>query len=415
MDQALSPEWLQRRRRRRLAGAAAVLLVLGAAAFGLNRLLQPGVPAESVLLTTVRVGSIAQTLSATGLVVPSREEQVTSPLPTRVGRVHVKPGEAVQAGQRLLTLDNQSAVLAAEALREQLAQSDNRRASLQQELQQKRRQIAAAIELLELDLQSAQVRWSRFQEHRDSGTVSKNDLMAAELAVQRLQIQVRQQRELLQDTEAATLRSLQAAALQQSIQRKQLEQQLRLIAQTEVRAPFSGVLTALVTDEGASVSAGQMVAKVSELAHFAVEATMSDFHARALAAGQAVRVEQGGQTLTGRVQTVLPEIVDGTVRLRVTLDQPDHPMLRHRLRVDVRVVTERRERTLVADQGPAFNGRGLQPVFVVHDGVARRTMLELGASDGHLVEIVAGAQEGDRIVRSRIPEALQRDTLRITP
>ena len=87
----------------------------------------------------------------------------------------------------------------------------------------------------------------------------------------------------------------------------------RPAAQAQVRAPFAGMATSLLTEVGASVEAGQQVAKVSELRNFRVEATVSDFYARYLEAGQRVRVVYSGQSLAGRVQTVLPEIKDGTV------------------------------------------------------------------------------------------------------
>jgi pyruvate/2-oxoglutarate dehydrogenase complex dihydrolipoamide acyltransferase (E2) component len=123
-----------------------------------------------------------------------------------------------------------------------------------------------------------------------------------------------------------------------------------------VRAPFAGMLTWLLADEGASVSTGQLVAKVSELNNYKVEASLSDFHARALSAGQPVLVEQGNVRLKGEVQTVLPEIQNGTVKLLVTLAEPHHSILRNKLRVEVNIITEQKQNTLLADNGPAFNG-----------------------------------------------------------
>jgi len=152
---------------------------------------------------------------------------------------------------------------------------------------------------------------------------------------------------------------------------------------------------------------------VSELDNFKVEASLSDFHARALSPGLAVRIEQGGQVLAGRVQTVLPEIQDGTVKLLVTLDQPHHPMLRNKLRVDVNIVTEQKNGVLVADSGPAINGRGRQALFVLRDGAARKTMVDIGASDGKAVEIVGGATLGERIIVSDLSRFKELDSIRV--
>ena len=170
----------------------------------------------------------------------------------------------------------------------------------------------------------------------------------------------------------------------------------------------------MLADEGASVAAGQLVAKVSGANNFGVEASLSDFHARALSPGQAVRVELGSQELTGKVSTILPEIQNGTVKLLVALDQPDHPMLRHKLRVEVSVITAQKADTLVVKGGVAFNGSGRQTLFVVKDGVARKTTLDVGASDGKQVELLAGAQVGDHIVISDVKRFKDLDQFRVS-
>jgi HlyD family secretion protein len=156
------------------------------------------------------------------------------------------------------------------------------------------------------------------------------------------------------------------------------------------------------------------VARVSELNNYRVEATLSDFHARQLAPGQAVRVEQNGEILAGTVHTILPEIQNGTIKLLVDLAQPRNEHLRNKMRVDVNVVTERRANVLVVDNGAAFNGRGPQPAFVVDDGTARKRTVTLGASDGKVVEVVAGARMGERVLVSDTRAFKELDTIRIS-
>jgi HlyD family secretion protein len=150
------------------------------------------------------------------------------------------------------------------------------------------------------------------------------------------------------------------------------------------------------------------------LNNYRVEATLSDFHARQLAPGQAVRVEQNGEVLAGTVHTILPEIQNGTIKLLVDLAQPRNGSLRNKMRVDVNVVTERRANVLVVDSGAAFNGRGPQAAFVVDGGVARKRMLTLGASDGKVVEVVAGARAGERVLVTDTRAFKDLDTIRIS-
>jgi HlyD family secretion protein len=414
MDQAIGIDLLRRRRHLRLA--AGVLLCAGffAAAWGINRAVRPGVSAADIVVAEVRRGNVDNTINAAGVVIPVHEEVVSSPGASRVARVHAKPGQQVKQGELLLELDDREIRLALEALKEQLAQQENRVGVLRLEMDQKLKQLASAIELLEIDLQSTRVRHERNQKLRASGLVSGEDLLTAELNVKRNEIQLRQQRELIADTRRATASSIAAANLQRAILQKQIARQEGLLEQTRVAAPFSGMLTSLVEEEGASVAAGQLVARISELNNYRVEATLSDFHARQLAAGQPVRVEQNGEVLAGRVHTILPEIQNGTIKLLVDLEQPHNPQLRNKMRVDANIVTDRKANVLVIDSGAAFNGKGRQPAFKVADGAARKTLIELGASDGKVVEVTGGAQAGDRYIVSDTSAFKDLDNLRIT-
>jgi HlyD family secretion protein len=414
MDQAIGIDTLRRRRHLRLAGGALLFAGLFAAAWGLNRVVRPGVAAADIVVSEVRPGNVDNTINAAGVVIPVHEEVVSSPGASRIARVHAKPGQQVKQGELLLELDDREIRLALEALKEQLAQQENKVLTFKLDMEQKHKQIASAIELLEIDLQASRALRERNRKLRESGLVSGQDLLTSELNVQRNEIQLRQQRELIADTRRATASSIAAANLQRAILQKQIARQEGLLEQTRVTAPFAGMLTSLVEEAGASVAAGQLVARVSEVNNYRVEATLSDFHARQLAAGQPVRVEQNGEVLAGRVHTILPEIQNGTIKLLVDLEQPHNPHLRNKMRVDVNIVTGRRANVLVLDNGAAFNGKGRQPAFKVADGAARKTQLELGASDGKVIEVVAGARAGERFIVSDTSAFKDLDNIRIS-
>ena len=414
MDRPVSQHAINHRRRLKLAAGLALLAALSAATWAVNRAVRPAIAALDIRISEIRRGAIANTINASGVVVPVHEELVSSPFQTHVAKVVAKLGQKVKAGELLLRLDDTAIRLALDSVKEQLAQQDNRILGLTLEMEQKRKQLRSSIELLELDLQATQVKWQRFQTLRKSGAVSGEDMLTAELNVKRTEIQLRQQRELIEDGRRATASSIDGARLQQSILRRQLEQQQLLLAQASVRAPFAGMLTALASEEGASIATGQLLAKVSQLNNYRVEASLSDFHARSIEVGQAVRIEQNGKLLAGKVENILPEIQNGVIKLLVALEQPNDPLLRNKMRVDVNIVTEQKTGALVADSGAAFNGRGRQFVFVVRDGVARKTQVEIGAGDGRSVEIVAGAGLGERIIVSDTTRFKDADSIRIS-
>ena len=396
MDQPIDPRTQLRRRQRVIATLGLALVALLGGAWAFNRLVAPSVARDAVRIVEVRRGAIADTISAAGVVVPVHEEQLVAPVRSRIARVRVKPGQVVAAGDLLLELDASSLRLAIDNLEEQIAQQDIRVRALTLDLAQKHRQLSSEIELLALDLEANKVKHERYQRLLKLGAVSSSDVSAIELAVKRTEIELRQKRESVAGSQAATATDIDGARLQ-----------------AQVRAPFAGMVTWLLADLGASVDAGQQVAKVSQLRNFRVEATVSDFYARYLAPGQRVRVVYSGQSMAGRVHTVLPEIKDGTVTLVVTLDAPDHPLLRNRLRVDAFVVTAQKADTLIADAGPAFNGKGRQEVFLVRGNDARRVPVDVGLMDGQAVELVSGVRAGDRLIASDMSRWRDLDHIRI--
>ena len=151
MDQAISSDTIKRRQRIRIALALGSAVAVLTAAWSLNALLSPSVALDEIRVSVVRRGDVANTINASGVVIPVHEEQVSSPIDTRVAVVHVKAGQEVAAGDLLLELDDHTIKLAVDSLEEQIAQQKIRVQSLTLEMQQKHKQLASEIELLELD------------------------------------------------------------------------------------------------------------------------------------------------------------------------------------------------------------------------------------------------------------------------
>ncbi len=402
MDKTLSQDVLRGRRQKAWMISSLIVVVLFAIGWGINRAATESASLSDLRVSEARWGQIDNTINASGIVMPVREEQLSSPNQTRITKVLAKAGQTVKAGELLMTLDDRAIRVTIDNLREQIAQQEFRVQSLSQELEAQLKKISSEIELLELDLQSNRVKLARFQKLGATGITSQVDVQAAELAVKRNEVQLRQHKESLIDTRKTTNSNIAGAKLQASIFHKQMELQQSLLAQTQVKAPFDGLLTWTMTDEGASVNTGQLIAKVSELSNFRVEASVSDFYARYLSPGQAVRVEYSGQVLQGEVQTVLPEIQNGTVKLLVSLAQANHPSLRHKLRVETNIITEQKEKSLVVEAGPAINGKGKQDVYVLAKGQAIKKSIEFGITDSKRVEVLNGLQAGDKIIISDV-------------
>lgn len=146
MDLALDPGFIKRSQRHKALVIAALLAMLCLVAWDINRVVGPSVEASGLMLAQVRIGNIANTVNASGIMIPLHEELVSSPIQTHVAKAHAKPGQQVRAGELLLELDERAVVLAIDSIRKQLAQPENRIAALALalELSQKRKQTAGS-------------------------------------------------------------------------------------------------------------------------------------------------------------------------------------------------------------------------------------------------------------------------------
>src|SRR5690606_31766450 len=109
----------------------------------------------------------------------------------------------------------------------------------------------------------------------------------------------------------------------------------RLLELATTKSDRAGVLTWVVSDEGALVRRGDVLARIADLSSFRIDATVSDIHAATLHSGQTVFVRIDDHTVDGVVQEVYPAVENGTVRFMVGLVGESAVELRPSLRVDL--------------------------------------------------------------------------------
>jgi len=184
------------------------------------------------------------------------------------------------------------------------------------------------------------------------------------------------------------------------------------LEQGTARADRAGVVTWVLSQEGATIGRGAPVARVADLSAYGVEATVSDVHASELRVGQPARVTLADGQLDGTVEAVFPTIEEGVVRFRVALARAADARLRNNLRVDVDVITDRRPAVLRLPRGGALQG-GRQDLFVVRGERAIRRQVELGLSGPAGWEVRTGLAEGDEVILSDLSDYSHTREIRI--
>lgn len=221
------------------------------------------------------------------------------------------------------------------------------------------------------------------------------------------------------------------AALDQA--RGQVQQAKINLAYTDIKAPFTGVVTARLVDPGALVGAGSAtkLATIVQIDPIYVNFNVNEqqvlqIREQLRKEGLTIKdlgpipVEVGTQTETGYphkgvINYVAPDLDQstGTLGVRALLDNKDAVLLPGMF-VRVRVPMQRDVEALLVPDRALGNGQQGRYVLVVNDkNVVEQRTVETGeVVDGGLRIIKAGLQPQDRVVVSGIQRAVPGNTVK---
>ena len=413
MDRPIDEDVQRRRTVRRAGTAGAVLALLAGALVWLPGLVRPSISRASVRTAVADAGPIEAVITATGTVVPEVEQVVSSPVDARVLRILKRTGARLEKGDPLVTLDISETQLAVDKLGQDLAIKQNQQARTRLSLEKSLIDLNGQVEVKTLQLASLRSQLARDRQLAADGLLSQELLKKSELAVSQAQIELTQLEGSRENARIANRTEVEGLGLEMSKLHQEQREARRLLDLATPRADRAGVLTWALTQEGVAIRKGDVIARLADLGSFRVEATVSDVHARRLAAGLPVTVKVNDDTLEGTVAAVLPTIQNGAMTLQVALKDPSSALLRSNLRVDVGIVTASKPRVVRIRRGPFASGEGVQQVFVIRGDRAVRTPVELGLSSFDQFEVVRGLVPGDEAIISDMNDYTRLKEVRI--
>jgi HlyD family secretion protein len=178
----------------------------------------------------------------------------------------------------------------------------------------------------------------------------------------------------------------------------------------KLRAPVSGRVLKVIQESEAVVQAGTPLLEIGSPLDLDVVADLLSTDAVQIKPGSPVRIDGwGGLPIRARVTRVDPAgflkvsaLGIEEQRVHVTIDFVDPPeawsRLGHDYRVTVHVTVWSSENALTLPVGAIFRSDERWAVFVVRDGRARVTPIEVGHRNNRLAEVVSGLAAGDRVV-----------------
>jgi HlyD family secretion protein len=271
MDRLINPALLRRRTIRRVVVPSAMAIIGMALVMLLTGWLRPSIRHDRVRTATVERNDVSATLDASGLVVPEFEQILTAPLATRVVSILKTPGSEVAPGDPIVLLDDKDARRDVSRLQEQIALKENTRRQTDLELARSRNDLASQREVKALELTSFQYQLERNRMMFEKALIIADDVRKSETDVARANIELRHLDTLLANAEEDLAARLEGLALEITILEKDLERARERLARTSVTSDRAGIVTWVVTSEGAAAAEGETVARVADLSAYRVD------------------------------------------------------------------------------------------------------------------------------------------------
>ena len=356
--------------------------------------------ASRIRIAEVTRGDLVRDISADGRVITANSPTLYAIAGGTVS-LKVVAGDAVKQGQVLAVIDSPE-------LRSKLVQEESTLASMEAEASRAQldAQIAQlnarrALDQAEIDHTAAQRDLERYERGHAGGAVSNIELASArdELKKADIGLQTARRDAGLQGQGAALdARNKRLLADRQKAVAAELQRQVEALT---LRAPFDGQVGQVQISQGTNVAINAPILSVVDLSEFEVEIRVPESFARDLGIGVPAQVTSQGRPFPAKVSAVSPEVVNGEVTARLRFDEGQQPPgLRQNQRLSARIVLDTRKDVLMVERGPFVEQEGGRFAWVVEGRSAVRRPVQTGVSSLGYVEIVSGAEEGDRIVVS---------------
>jgi len=169
-----------------------------------------------------------------------------------------------------------------------------------------------------------------------------------------------------------------------------------------VRAGINGVLQLVPVDVGQHVTPGTNLARVADPKKLKAEIKIAETQAKDVVPGQKASIDTRNGIVNGHVSRIDPSVVNGTVTVDVSLDEPCPNGCRPDLSVDGTVTLENLKDVLYVGRPVHGQADSTIGIFkITEDGSeAVRVNVKLGRSSVNTIEVLDGLKVGDKVILS---------------
>ena len=374
---------------------------------------EASISTDRIRVATVERGDLVRDLNVQGRVVAAISPTLYSPA-TGTVTLQVQPGDQVEVEQVLAVVD--SPEVRSLFLQEQ-SSVDRLQAELEREkIQARKAQVKSqqVIDLAQVKLTAAEREMRRAEESIRTNAISEIDYERARDELSRAQVE---HAHAVQDAqlEGESL-AFEAQTRQLAVDRQRLvvDELRRRVDDLSIRSPVTGIVGNVAITQKAVVDENAPLVTVVDLSAFEIEVRIPEAYADDLGIGMGAEVQHNFANFRGELVSLSAEVINSEVTGRIRFAGEPPPGLRQNQRVTVLVMMDELLDVLKLQRGSFTDGGSGRVAFVLgDDGLAVKRPVQLGVRSVSEIQILAGLEEGDRVIISSIAEFEDYDTIQI--
>ena len=368
---------------------------------------------QTPTINTVHViaKDVSATVQATGSFVAHDSSDVAPNEAGIIVATLVDVGDFVQQGQVIAKLDARDAQLRLDQARaaQQQAEASVRQAQSKIGLGQNQTfdpstvpevlSAKAAYESAVAQQKLAQADAKRYENLVNSGDVSRSAYDKAHTQVETADAQVNATRQQYEGALNTARQNYQGVATQEAGQlgtRAQLAMAEKVLADTEIRAPFPGYVSARAVTPGEYVSTSSKIATVVRVTPIKLQLQVPELYAQQMKRGLNVDAAVTGYTgrvFQGMVTAINPAVDPNSRTFVVEVTFPNTDVsLRPGMFATARVVLPGNSQGIFVPQSAVITDptTNSSQVFLIREGKARLAVVQLGEREGDQIRIISG-------------------------
>lgn len=247
----------------------------------------------------------------------------------------------------------------------------------------------AAVRQARATLEEARANYERAKQLLEKGVISRAQYDSAEAAHK---VALGRYQDALEE-----VRNRQALLAQR---RSELELARQQLADTNIYAPFDGIVQERHSSVGEFLAVGSPVVTIVRIDPLRLRAEVPERESHKVRAGQKVRVMvEGSQSVySGQIVRLSPTIATQNRMLIVEAEVRNDGQLRPGSFARVEIVTQEKKKALTLPPGAIQSFAGMEKVLVVSDGRVVEKPVATGRRTAEWVEILSGIGPNDQVI-----------------